>query len=41
MVDENMQLINQVLETAIEQKKSDLIFLSFRLLTFFSKYASV
>ena len=41
MVDENMQLINQVLETAIEQKKRDLILLSFRLLTFFSKYASV
>ena len=41
MIDENIKLIIQALQTAIEQKRHDLIFLSFRLLTYFSKYAAV
>lgn len=41
MVDENMQVIAKVLERAIEHKRSDIVYLNFRVISFFSRYAAV
>ena len=41
MVDENMQVISKVLECAIEYKQSDMIYLSFRIISFFSRFVAV
>lgn len=41
MVDENINLLSRVLESAIEHKRKDLVFQTFRVLSFFSNFVGV
>ena len=41
LVDENVKVLGQAMEKIIEEKRKDLMFLSFRLISFFIKIPAV